>query len=132
MSEEKPVHCFRKLVKPEDLNPGDRLFGGRVLAWADEAAATYAMCQMRSQTLVTKKISEVIFDNPAFNGDVLDFYCHILKIGTTSLTVKCVCLRKEIFHDAYLQDTILQCDFVFVNVDERGKPTPHHMTEERA
>ena len=61
----------RKLVMPGDENPAKRLFGGRLMQWADEATALYAMCQMRTKSLVTLKISEVLFKNPARSGDIL-------------------------------------------------------------
>ena len=37
------VMTFRRLVKPEDLNPANFLFGGRIMEWADEAGALYAI-----------------------------------------------------------------------------------------
>ena len=41
----------RKWVKPEDLNANETLFGGRLLAWIDEEAVIYAMCQLESRTI---------------------------------------------------------------------------------
>ena len=40
------VRSYRKLVKPEDLNAANSLFGGTLMAWIDEACVLYAMCQM--------------------------------------------------------------------------------------
>ena len=36
----------RKLIKPEDLNSRETLFGGQLLKWIDEEAAIFAMCQL--------------------------------------------------------------------------------------
>ena len=51
----------RKWVKPEDLNPNNTLFGGRLLQWIDEEAALYAMIQLDNRKIVTKYISEIDF-----------------------------------------------------------------------
>lgn len=55
----------RKWVKPEDLNANGTLFGGRLLAWIDEEAAIYAMCQLKAKTIVTKFMSEINFVSAA-------------------------------------------------------------------
>ena len=118
---------YRRLVAPEDMNPADRLFGGRIMQWADEAVALYAMCQMKTKNIVTLKVSEILFKNPAYRGDVLEFYTKNKKVGTSSLQVECVVKRKNIPQDA-AEHVILQCDFTFVAIDENGKPTPHGMS----
>ena len=51
----------RKWVKPEDLNPNQSLFGGRLLQWIDEEAALYAVIQLENKKVVTKFISEINF-----------------------------------------------------------------------
>lgn len=137
---------YRKLVMPEDENPAKRLFGGRLMQWADEAAALFAMCQMRTKSIVTVKISEVLFKNPAQSGDILEFWTRNKKIGRTSLTVECVVTRKFIglpltapeapdsTESAYLGDPtgiILACEFVFVSLDGEGKPTPHALAGQK-
>ena len=38
----------RKWVKPEDLNPNQSLFGGKLLQWIDEESALYAViCRLQ-------------------------------------------------------------------------------------
>lgn len=132
---------YRKLVMPGDENPAQVLFGGRLMQWADEAAALFAMCQMRKKSAVTLKISEILFKNPARSGDILEFWTRNKKIGTTSLTVECVVVKKNIgkalekpeapTDDPRLENDpthlILSCEFVFVSVGEDGKPVPHGM-----
>jgi len=39
----------RKLIKPEDLNGRNTLFGGGLLAWIDEECAIYCACQMKTR-----------------------------------------------------------------------------------
>lgn len=131
---------YRKLVMPGDENPAKRLFGGKLMQWADEAAALFAMCQMRTKSVVTLKISEILFENPAMSGDILEFWTTVKKIGRTSMTVECMVTRKVIGvrldapaapvadSKSYMGDPagiILRCEFVFVSIGEDGKPTPH-------
>ena len=39
----EPVEGYTKLIMPKDLNAANRLFGGQLMAWFDEAAALYVM-----------------------------------------------------------------------------------------
>lgn len=119
---------FRKMIKPEDLNPANRLLGGKLLAWADEAVALYTMSQMQTKSVATKKISEVIFNNPSFQGDILECYVKNAKVGTTSLTISCRVLTEPIDEKEEKKE-ILNCEFVFVAIDDNGRPTPHHMAK---
>ena len=79
----------RKLVKPEDLNPGGSLFGGQLLRWIDEEAAIYAMCQLDNQRVTTKFMSEIDFISPARTGDVVEIGLEMVKMGITSITFRC-------------------------------------------
>jgi acyl-CoA hydrolase len=138
------ILTYRKLVMPDDLNHAKTLFGGRLLQWADEAAVLYGMCQIGSKSIVTLKMSEVLFKNPARNGDILEFWTRKSKIGKSSLGVECVVVRKTVrapqdeplppkFNKAgefnNPKDIILSCEFSFVHVDESGKPSPHQLAK---
>ncbi len=139
------ILTYRKLVKPDDLNHAKTLFGGRLLQWADEAAVLYAMCQIGSKSVVTLKMSEVLFKNPAHNGDILEFWTRKSHIGRTSLGVECMVVRKTINSPQDLpkpptfnpdgspsepKNIILSCEFSFVNVDDQGKPKAHGIKTE--
>ncbi len=110
----------RKLVSPPDLNPGNTLFGGKLLEWIDEEASIFVMCQLDSKTIVTKYMSEINFVRPAFQGDIIEIGTEVVKFGTTSITVRCE-VRKKMS-----KELIISIDeIVFVNLDKNGKPTPH-------
>lgn len=117
----------QKLIMHEDLNAANRLFGGRVIAWIDEAAALFAMTQLQTRAIVTKKFSEIIFNEPAQLGDVMDFRCRIKKVGTTSITVECLALAKDVEPNENIR-LIVECDVVFVCIDRNGNPRPHNFT----
>lgn len=138
------ILTYRKLVMPEDLNHANSLFGGRLMQWLDEAAVLYAMCQMGTKSVVTLKVSEILFQNPALNGDILEFWTRKKKTGRTSLTVECVVTRKkldkpldlptppDLDKNEYMGDKtgiIVSCEIVFVSVDENQKPTPHKQSK---
>ncbi|WP_250459597.1 acyl-CoA thioesterase [Microbulbifer litoralis] len=120
----------RHFVKPGDLNPAQRLFGGQLLAWIDEEAAIFAGCQMGTPMVVTKLMSEIDFVSSAFCGDVVEFGFEVVDIGRSSLTVRCEARKKQ------SRELIIQVErIVFVALDADGKPTPHNkagMTLEEA
>lgn len=110
----------RRLVKPPDLNPRGTLFGGTLLAWLDEEAAIFTKCQLGTNLVVTKLISEINFLAPAFQGDVVEIGFEVVKLGTTSITLKCVAINQDTKKEIVTIDK-----FVFVSVDENGVPKPH-------
>lgn len=136
----KAVMTFRKIVMPDDLNHANTLFGGRLLQWTDEAAVLYAMCQLGTNSVVTLKMSEVLFKRPARNGDILEFWTYKKKIGNTSLEVSCDVVTKDFNKQTDLpsydpnmdvERKILSCSFVFVAVDKNGRPTLHQLSSSK-
>jgi acyl-CoA hydrolase len=110
----------RRWVKPEDLNPNNTLFGGKLLAWIDEEAVIYAIMQLNNHHVVTKYISEIEFISAPEQGDIIELGFTATGFGKTSITLKCEVRNK------LTRQTILSIDkMVFVNLDENGKPVPH-------
>lgn len=118
----------------EDLNSAGTIFGGKLVAWIDEGSAIYASCQMNARRTVTKKISELIFNQPAKLGDMLEIWCKVAHAGRTSLTISVLVSRRSFSDDS--TDTninsyqlkpeteICRCEIVFVAVDVNGRPRP--------
>jgi len=114
----------RKLIKPEDLNANNTLFGGSLLRWLDEEAAIYTIVQLGTNRCVTKFMSEINFISSARQGDIIELGIKAVSFGRTSLTLNCQ-VRNKI-----TQKMILTIEkMVFVSVDEDGVPTPHGKTE---
>jgi acyl-CoA hydrolase len=110
----------RKWIKPEDLNAHNTLFGGRLLAWIDEEAAIFAMCQVDAKNMVTKFVSEINFVSSARHGDVIEIGFEVVSFGTSSVTMKSITRNKN------TKQVILSIDkIVFVLLDDNGKPVPH-------
>ena len=114
----------RKWVKPEDLNPNQSLFGGKLLQWIDEESALYAVIQLENKHVVTKYISEINFISAPKQGDIIEIGILATHFGTTSLTMRCE-VRNKLTREMIL--TIEK--IVFVNLDENGRPTPHGKTQ---
>lgn len=114
----------RKWVKPEDLNPNNNLFGGRLLQWIDEEAALYTMIQLENKKIATKFMSEINFISSAQQGDIVELGIQLEKFGRTSLTLSCVARNKMTRMNIITIDNI-----TMVNLGEDGKPTPHGKTK---
>ena len=113
----------RKWIKPEDLNAHNTLFGGRLLAWIDEEAAIFAMCQVDSKSMVTKFISEINFVSSAKFGDVVEIGFETISFGSTSVTMRCITRNKN------TKQNILTIEkLVFVKLDDKGRPSAHGKT----
>ena len=123
MKQEMKFHT-RKWVKPEDLNPNQTLFGGRLLQWIDEEAALYAIIQLENTKVVTKYISEINFISAPQQGDIIEIGIKATHFGSSSITLKCEVRNKV------TQKMILTIDkLVFVNLDAHGNPLPHGKTK---
>jgi acyl-CoA hydrolase len=110
----------RKLIKPENLNANDTLFGGALLRWIDEEAGIYAMTKLNSQKVVTKYISEIDFVSSGRQGDIIEIGLQFISIGRTSITFRC-----EV-RNIFTKKTILSIEkIVFVKVDNEENPVPH-------
>ncbi len=126
-SEQHPGHgdfTTRKWVRPEELNAHGTLHGGSLLRWIDEEAAIYSVVQLGNTRVVTKFISEVVFEASANRGDLLELSLVATRFGRTSITI-----RAEV-SNMITGATILTIEkIVFVNLDEHGRPAPHGYTE---
>jgi acyl-CoA hydrolase len=124
INDERMNFHTRKWVKPEDLNPNQSLFGGRLLQWIDEEAVIYAIVQLNNSRVVTKYISEINFISAPKQGDIIEIGIIATHFGNTSITLRC-----EV-RDMMTREKILTiAKLVFVNLDESGNPAPHGKTQ---
>ncbi|MFT5751186.1 MAG: acyl-CoA hydrolase [Flavobacteriales bacterium] len=114
----------RKWIKPEDLNPNETLFGGRLLEWIDEEAALYAIIQLENPRTVTKYMSEIDFRASAKKGDIIEIGLEPVKYGNASLTLRCEVRNKM------TREIIISIErIVMVGLDADGKAAAHGKTK---
>jgi len=109
-------------IKKSDLGFHGNLFGGKLLAWLDAAAASYTMEVCDTPRMVTVKIDECVFKKPAKEGQLIKIYGEVKKIGTTSLTLYIEARSHNVYSG--IQSVILSTDITFVRIDENGDPIP--------
>ena len=91
----KVIARFIQLVMPNDLNNIGTLFGGKMVSWMDIAAAKAGQRFLRGTCAegigavgsVTKAINEVVFSEPVFCGEWVNFTAKVMSTGKTSLTI---------------------------------------------
>jgi acyl-CoA hydrolase len=110
-----------ELVFPEDANVIGTLFGGKAVAMMDEVGAIIAMRACR-KAVVTASIDRIDFKEPIRIGEFVEVVARIVKIGRTSLTAQVELWAEEPATGNRRLSTT--GSFVFVAVDEHGKPTP--------
>ena len=109
-------------IKKSDLGFHANLFGGKLLAWLDAAAAAFAMEVADTPRMVTVKIDECIFKKPAKEGQLLKMYGRVEEIGTTSMKLYVEARAHNVYSG--LQTVILSTNITFVRIDENGHPIP--------
>ena len=110
-----------KLLHYEHINGENRLFGGRLMAWIDEAAAVAAM-RHAGGYVTTCAVDDLRFKKGAYLNDILVLIARLTHVGRTSMEVRV---------DTFLEDRatgmrtlINHAYLVEVHVDEAGNPIP--------
>jgi len=98
------------------------LFGGRMLAWLDEAGAAYAAQCCDSPRMVTKHISSVTFEKPVRPGQIIKIYGQVKKVGNTSITLRLEARRHSVYNGT--QRLVCSTEMVFVRIDGDGEAIP--------
>ena len=109
-------------IKKSDLGFHANLFGGKLLAWLDAAAAAYAMEVCDTPRMVTVKIDECIFKKSAKEGQMIKLYGSVDTIGTTSITLYMEARSHNVYSGK--QNVILSTNIKFVRIDENNDPIP--------
>lgn len=109
-------------IKKSDLGFHGNLFGGKLLAWIDAAAAGYSMQLCDSPRMVTVSIDKCFFEKPAKEGQLIKIYGSPSRLGNTSVTL----YMEARAHNVYTgnQIVILKTNIRFVRIDEEGNPVP--------
>jgi len=114
--------AIRVVMMPRDTNPMGTIFGGIILSYIDQAGVVEAHRHTDKQ-LVTVAMHEVKFIAPVFVGDLVSFFVELVRIGTTSITVRVTVDAKR---GAPPHDTcrVTQAEVVYVAVEKPGHAVP--------
>lgn len=108
-----------RLVLPGDLNQYGFLFGGKLLAWVDEASWIAASLDFPGCHFVTVAMDRVEFRQSVREGTILTIHSTLRQQGKTSVTYAVA------VHDGNAADhPIFATNVTFVRVDERGNKLP--------
>lgn len=108
-----------RLILPGDLNQFGYLFGGRLLAWVDEASWIAASLDFPEAKFVTIGMDRVEFHHPVREGTILRIQCLQVRKGTTSVTYEVMVTDGR--GDA--RPLFTTC-VSFVSVDDQGNKLP--------
>lgn len=108
-----------RLILPEDLNQYGFLFGGRLLAWVDEASWIAASLDFPACRFVTVGMDKVEFHHAVKQGTILAIHCERDRQGSTSVTYA-VTVRDG----KGSPDPIFSTRVSFVSVDDSGRKLP--------
>ncbi len=109
-------------IKSANVGYHGNLFGGTMLAWLDEAGAAFAAQACDTPRMVTKKISEVVFNKPVRPGQIIKIYGGVSSVGDTSITIKLEARRHSVYNGS--QRIVLTTEMTFVRIDGDGEAIP--------
>ena len=93
-----------------------------MLGWLDEAGAIFACEACDTPRMVTKKISEVVFNKPVRPGQIIKIYGDVLSVGNRSIVIRLEARRHSVYNGS--QRTVLTTDMTFVRIDGDGEAIP--------
>lgn len=109
-------------MMPRDTNPSGTIFGGVILSYIDQAGAEEAI-RHGADRVVTVAINQVVFHQPVFVGDMVSFFTELVRVGTTSVTVR---VDVEAARRSNRQEVVrvTEAEITYVNVNPEGRPVP--------
>ena len=123
---EKPPQiepALRAIAMPANTNPWGDIFGGWLLSQMDLAGGTAATRRAKGRT-ATVAVTAMTFHRPVFIGDVVTCYAEIIKVGTTSITVKIESWVRRGVGEEQIEVTEGIFTYVAIGDDRRPRPVP--------
>lgn len=121
----KPVRASRTqisdLMSPPDANIRGTVFGGKVLAMVDKAAAVCAM-RHAAKPCVTVAMERVEFLFPIRVGNLVDVVAQVNHAGRTSMEIGVEVYAEDLERGERLHAN--SCLVTMVAVDAKGRPSP--------
>ena len=111
-----------KICMTLDLGVNNNLFGGNMMSFLDEAGAAFAYQVCETTNIVTKKVEEVVFQNPIKVGNLIKIYGSVNSIGNTSITINLEARKYNV--QTSQEKLVCSTKMVFVQIDDEGGPVP--------
>jgi len=121
MAQNRREPIVRTVPHPSDMNGNGDIFGGWVLAQMDIAGGVLAS-RLAKGRVATVAITAMTFVQPIKVGDMVSIYGHVARIGRSSITIDLETVVQRRHDTTDIQVT--HGTFVFVAIDEQGKPRP--------
>lgn len=112
---------LRVIPMPADTNSNGDIFGGWVMAQVDKAGAVLPARRIQGR-MATVAVNEFIFKQPVRVGDLLSFYASVVRIGTTSMTVRVEVYAERLKIKGFFKVT--EALLTYVAIDNQGRPRP--------
>lgn len=112
---------IRTLAMPKDTNANGDIFGGWLVSQMDLGGAIFAK-QLCGKRIVTVAIDKMVFLRPVNVGNIVCCYAKLLKVGTTSMSIKIEAWAVPM--ESTERAKVTEGVFTFVAIDENGKKTP--------
>jgi uncharacterized protein (TIGR00369 family) len=110
-----------QVMLPEDANPRGNVHGGTLMKLADTAGGVCATRHTRKR-VVTVVLDSMTFEQPVYVGDLVEVHAQVTWTGRTSIETE-VNVRAENALTGEVRQ-ISTAYFVYVAIDEDGRPTP--------
>jgi acyl-CoA hydrolase len=110
-----------QLMGPQEANLHGNVHGGHVMKLMDEAGGSAAIRHAHRE-VVTVAVDQVLFREPIHLGDLVTVTAELTWVGRTSIEV-----RVEANAQNLLSGNVTRTNtayFVYVALDERGRPAP--------
>src|ERR1700755_1275581 len=121
MSESPRDPIIRTVPQPADMNGNGDIFGGWVLSQMDVAGGSLS-ARVAKGRVATVAITAMTFVQPIKVGDMVSIYGTVAKVGRTSITIDLETPVRRRHDSPEIQVT--HGPFVFVPIDDDGKPRP--------
>jgi len=123
--EAKPVSASRVtlslLMPPAEANMLGNVHGGYIMRLMDEAGASAAM-RHSQRPVVTVAVDQVLFKEPIHVGDLVTLDAELTYVGRTSIETQIEVSAQNLLTGETTHTNTAY--FVYVALDERGKPAP--------
>ncbi len=106
---------------PQDANPQGNVHGGTLMKLADTAGGTCAIRHAR-RPVVTVVMDSMTFEQPVYVGDLVLVNACLTWTGHTSMEMEVTIDAENVLAGTVRR--ISTAFFVYVAIDERGRPVP--------